>query len=131
MSAPADGPVQVALEHLAGFATADEPLAPYTTYKVGGPAAVFASPRDDEELLQIAHVVATTGLPTLVVGRGSNLLVADAGFPGIAISLAAMAALTIQNGPASRNPRPRTSTPPVPRIAGSCEYSTCRPGMVW
>jgi len=91
MSAPADEPVQVALQHLAGFATANEPLAPYTTYKVGGPAAVFASPRDDEELLQIAEVVATTGLPTLVVGRGSNLLVADAGFAGIAISLAAMA----------------------------------------
>lgn len=84
-------PLQHALEALAAFATAEEPLAPYTTYKVGGAAAVFASPRNDEDLRHIAEVVVATGLPTLVVGRGSNLLVADAGFPGIAISLASMA----------------------------------------
>jgi UDP-N-acetylmuramate dehydrogenase len=84
-------PLQYALDALAGFATADEPLAPYTTYKVGGSAAVFASPRSDDELRRIAEVVVATGLPTLVVGRGSNMLVADGGFHGIAISLAAMA----------------------------------------
>ena len=84
-------PVELALAALGAFASADEPLAPYTTYKVGGAAAVFASPRNDEDLRRIADVVAATGLPTLVVGRGSNLLVADSGFPGIAISLASMA----------------------------------------
>ena len=84
-------PLEQAQEALAEFATADEPLAPYTTYKVGGAAAVFASPRNDEDLRRIAEVVAATGLPTLVVGRGSNLLVADSGFAGIAISLASMA----------------------------------------
>jgi len=73
------------------FATADTSLAPYTTYRVGGAASVFASPRDDDELHLVAEVVRDTGLPTLVVGRGSNMLVADAGFPGIAISLATMA----------------------------------------
>jgi len=83
--------LQAAIEALSAFATADEPLAPFTTYKVGGSAAVFASPRNDDELRLVADVVRETGLPVLVVGRGSNLLVADAGFPGIAISLAAMA----------------------------------------
>jgi UDP-N-acetylmuramate dehydrogenase len=79
------------LRRLGAFSSADEPLAPFTTYKVGGPAAVFASPRNDDELRLIGEVVRNTRLPTLVVGRGSNLLVSDAGFDGIAISLAAMA----------------------------------------
>ena len=80
-----------ALARLRPFATTNESLAPYTTYKVGGTALAFASPRNDDELNLVAEVVRDTGLPTLVVGRGSNLLVADRGFPGIAISLATMA----------------------------------------
>lgn len=82
---------QEALRRLCAFSSSDEPLAPFTTYKVGGPAAVFASPRNDDELRLIGEVVRDTGLPTLVVGRGSNLLVSDAGFDGIVISLASMA----------------------------------------
>jgi UDP-N-acetylmuramate dehydrogenase len=80
-----------ALEQLSGFAVAGEPLAPHTTYKVGGPAAVFATPRDGADLDALADVVAATGLPVLVIGRGSNLLVADEGFPGIVVSLAGLA----------------------------------------
>lgn len=82
---------QEALSRLGEMATANESLAPYTTYRVGGAAAVFASPRNDADLYLISEVVHDTELPTLVVGRGSNLLVADAGFPGIVISLATMA----------------------------------------
>lgn len=82
---------QEALTRLGSMARANESLAPYTTYRVGGSAAVFASPRNDDDLYLIADVVGDTGLPTLVVGRGSNLLIADPGFPGIAISLAEMA----------------------------------------
>jgi UDP-N-acetylmuramate dehydrogenase len=82
---------QWALGLLAAFATADEPLAPHTTYKLGGPAAVFAVPRTVEDLSLVAEAARETGLPVLVVGRGSNLLVADAGFPGVAVSLAAVA----------------------------------------
>ena len=79
-----------ALQRLAPFASSDEPLAPHTTYKLGGPATVFASPRSADDLALVGEVARETGLPLLVVGRGSNLLVADAGFDGIAISLAAM-----------------------------------------
>ena len=79
-----------AMEVLAGFATADEALAPHTTYKLGGPAAVFAVPRTVDELRLVAEAMRVSGLPVLVVGRGSNLLVADTGFPGIAVSLGAL-----------------------------------------
>lgn len=82
---------QEALARLSDFATANESLAPYTTYRLGGPAAVFATPRNDDDLFLVAEVVRDTGLATLVVGRGSNLLVADEGFAGIVISLAKMA----------------------------------------
>lgn len=79
-----------ALHRLGSMATGQESLAPYTTYKLGGPAAVFASPRSDDDLRALAEVVRDTGLPTLLIGRGSNLLIADNGFGGIAITLSAM-----------------------------------------
>lgn len=79
---------RLALTRLHGFAAADVALAPHTTYKLGGPAAVFASPRTLDDLREVAATLLETGLPVLVVGRGSNLLVADDGFPGIAVSLA-------------------------------------------
>lgn len=76
---------------LDGFATADEPLAPHTTYKLGGPAAVFATPRSFDELRLVAAAMRASELPVMVVGRGSNLLVADEGFAGIAVSLTELA----------------------------------------
>ena len=65
----------------------DVPLGPLTTYRVGGAAALFVEARSIEDLTAAAAVVAATGVPTLVVGKGSNLLVADAGFPGLALVL--------------------------------------------
>ncbi|MFM7687154.1 MAG: UDP-N-acetylmuramate dehydrogenase [Actinomycetota bacterium] len=82
--------VDEALRRLEGFAAAMQPLAPFTTYRLGGPAAVLASPRDLAELALVGEVVRDTGLPVLVLGRGSNLLVADEGFAGVAVSLSAM-----------------------------------------
>jgi len=67
----------------------DHPLGALTTYRVGGPAALFCEPADEEELLAVARANRDLGVPVLVVGRGSNLLVADAGFAGLAVSLGA------------------------------------------
>lgn len=64
------------------------PLGPLTTYRVGGPAAVLVVVASPEELAEVAWTVAADPVPTLVVGRGSNLLVADAGFAGLAVQLA-------------------------------------------
>ena len=89
---------QWALARLKSFARADEPLAPHTTYKLGGPAAVFAVPRSMADLVLVGDVVRDTGLPVLAVGRGSNLLVADGGFEGIAVSLSALGERTFIDG---------------------------------
>jgi UDP-N-acetylmuramate dehydrogenase len=65
------------------------PLAPFTTFRVGGPAALFLEASSEEDLRAAANVVRELSLPVLVIGRGSNLLVSDAGFPGLAIRLGA------------------------------------------
>jgi UDP-N-acetylmuramate dehydrogenase len=68
----------------------DVPLGPLTTYRVGGRAALLAEVRTEDDVRAVSGAVAETGLPVLLVGRGSNLLVADAGFPGLAVTLGGM-----------------------------------------
>ena len=65
----------------------DVPLAPFTTYRLGGPAALFVEVSTIGDLRRVAAAKAATDLNVLVIGRGSNLLVADRGFPGIVVSL--------------------------------------------
>jgi UDP-N-acetylmuramate dehydrogenase len=65
----------------------DVPVGPMTTYRVGGAADVFVDVASEDDLLRVAHAVSSAGAPVLVVGRGSNLLVADAGFHGVAVRL--------------------------------------------
>jgi UDP-N-acetylmuramate dehydrogenase len=79
--------IELAARLLGPLAERDVPLAPMTTYRVGGPAAIFVRPRTVEHLHSLAAAWRATDLPVLVVGRGSNLLVADGGHPGIAVSL--------------------------------------------
>jgi UDP-N-acetylmuramate dehydrogenase len=83
----AAGSVAEAARLLDGLARREVPLGPLTTYRVGGPAAVFVEASSVEDLWRVAEAVAATELPTLVVGKGSNLLVADAGFSGVAVVL--------------------------------------------
>jgi UDP-N-acetylmuramate dehydrogenase len=63
------------------------PSGELTTYRVGGPFAAVVRVGDDNALSALADVVGASSVPVLVVGRGSNLLVADAGFDGIAVAL--------------------------------------------
>ncbi|MEP7046043.1 MAG: UDP-N-acetylmuramate dehydrogenase [Ilumatobacteraceae bacterium] len=83
-----DDRLRSAMDDLGPLGRTNEPLGPLTTYRVGGAAAIFVSPRSMAELHEVADVIAAHDLPVLVVGRGSNLLVADAGFAGVALSLA-------------------------------------------
>ena len=63
----------------------DFPLAPLTSFRLGGPAAIYLEARSTEDLAAVAGAVRETAVPMLVMGKGSNLLVADAGFPGIVV----------------------------------------------
>jgi len=80
-------PVAVAAEHLGPLARHDVALGPYTTYRVGGPAALLVDVTGDDVLAAVAAAVRASGVPVLVVGNGSNLLVCDAGFRGLALRL--------------------------------------------
>lgn len=79
--------IEVAAAMLGDRARRDEPLGPYSTYRVGGPAALFMEPDDVDDLRFLGYAVVESGIDVLVVGNGSNLLVTDAGFPGVAVHL--------------------------------------------
>lgn len=66
---------------------ADQPLARWTTLGVGGAARRYAEPSSIDELAEVLADLGDT--PLLVLGRGSNVLVADTGWPGLAIRLGA------------------------------------------
>ena len=68
-------------------ATRDVPLAPLTTYKLGGSARYLATPEREQDLLRIAGLLGDDPLPVVVLGRGSNVLVSDRGFDGLVIRL--------------------------------------------
>lgn len=74
-------------ERLSGSVREAEPLAGYTTLKVGGPAAVMVRAESPEDLASVSQICAAAGVPWLIVGRGSNLLVADQGWHGVAVTL--------------------------------------------
>lgn len=63
------------------------PLGPLTTYRVGGCARRMAVVEHEDDLATLARAVARHEVDVLVIGKGSNLLVADAGFDGLAILL--------------------------------------------
>lgn len=65
----------------------DRSIGDLTTYRVGGRAALHVEIIDPEDLAALAGVMAGSTVPVLVVGRGSNLLVADGGFDGIVVRL--------------------------------------------
>ena len=64
------------------------PLAPYTTFKIGGPARWFAEATSEDEILEAVNLARTHRLPLFVLGGGSNLLVSDEGFPGLVLHIA-------------------------------------------
>ena len=67
--------------------TAGGDLGSLTTYRVGGRGALVTEIRSVDEFGLIKDALAASGLPVLVFGRGSNMLVADRGFPGLALIL--------------------------------------------
>ena len=67
--------------------TVDEPLAPLTWFRLGGPAAFLARPRDLAEVAALLRRARDADLPVRLLGGGSNILVGDAGFPGLVILL--------------------------------------------
>ena len=79
--------LQLATELFGKRAHTDVSLAQFTTYRVGGNAALHVHVESIDDLGAISAVLAQVDLPLLVIGRGSNMLIADTGFQGLAITL--------------------------------------------
>jgi len=65
----------------------NKPLAPFTTFGIGGPARWFVEARSEEEVAKATGWARERGLPLFVLGGGSNLLVADRGFDGLVLKI--------------------------------------------
>ena len=74
---------------LGSAAAVDAPLGSRTTYRVGGSAAVATEAADEVALVAVARSLDGLDIPVLVLGNGSNLLVADVGFRGLVVTLGA------------------------------------------
>jgi UDP-N-acetylmuramate dehydrogenase len=72
---------------LGELARRDEPLGARTTYRVGGRAALLVEAGDRHALRRVATAVVASGIEVLLLGKGSNLLVADEGYPGLVVTL--------------------------------------------
>lgn len=63
----------------------DEPLAPYTTFRIGGPADLFYDATSADDLANAIIAARSAGMPFFVLGLGANILVGDRGFRGLVI----------------------------------------------
>ncbi|HLX78020.1 MAG TPA: FAD-binding protein, partial [Acidimicrobiales bacterium] len=79
--------IEAAATRLGAIAEHNVPLGEKTTYRVGGRSALFCLIDDEQGLVAVSEAVRQSGIDVLVVGKGSNLLVADAGFKGLAVAL--------------------------------------------
>ncbi len=65
----------------------NEPMSTHTTFRIGGPADVFITVRDTDELCAAVKACRENSVPLMILGKGSNLLVSDAGIEGAVITL--------------------------------------------
>lgn len=70
-----------------GVARLYEPLAKHTTMRVGGPAQFWLEPETEEGFCELVRTTHDAGIPFMVIGRGSNLIVRDGGLRGVVVRL--------------------------------------------
>lgn len=117
-----------------GTVEAAVPLASYTTLKVGGPARVLVVAEDDTDLAAVGELCRTRDIPILVLGRGSNLLVTDAGWPGVALVLGrryrGLRADGARVGVGAAEPLPAVARALAARGLSGFEFAVAVPGSV-
>jgi UDP-N-acetylmuramate dehydrogenase len=70
-----------------GYVAVAEPLAKYTSFRIGGPADFYLEPADKFDLIEVVRFFKKFDCSFMVIGKGSNLLISDEGFRGAAINL--------------------------------------------
>jgi UDP-N-acetylmuramate dehydrogenase len=127
------------VESARGWVARDEPLAPMTTYKLGGPAGVLFEPQDVDDLVLLAEVLAkvdaTDEVPVFALGRGSNVVISDHGWDGVVVRLNDAWIRIDQKGESSCVAGAATSLPVVANWAArrglsGVEFGVAIPGSV-
>ncbi len=72
-----------------------EAMSRHTTFRIGGPAELFAAPRTEEELWTLLAACKRDGLPYFILGKGSNLLVGDGGIPGLTVAMEGLSSVRV------------------------------------
>ncbi len=119
----------------AGIVENDVPLGPLTTYKLGGPARWFVVAGDSATVARTIEAARADSVPYLALGRGSNMVVSDTGYPGLVIQLGGeLSAMEIgASGIVSAG-----AAMPLPKLARACakqgrgglEFLVAVPGSV-
>ncbi|MEX0991907.1 MAG: UDP-N-acetylmuramate dehydrogenase [Actinomycetota bacterium] len=78
---------EILRRHCGDRVRAGFPLAPLTTFRIGGPAALYLEPDSVADLETASEAIRDTGLPFVILGKGSNVLISDDGFPGLVLRL--------------------------------------------
>jgi UDP-N-acetylmuramate dehydrogenase len=100
------------------------PLAPLTTLQVGGAARYFVELQREDQVLEAARFAQERGLPLFVLGGGSNLVVADSGWPGLVLKIAIGGIATPSaTGPSANNA--------ANAAAGNAVLFSVGAGVVW
>lgn len=84
---PADGALKDLKKIVKGKVSAGDMLKDHTSFKIGGPADIWAEPKDPSDLRAVLRYVKKKGIPSFVIGNGSNVLASDTGFKGVVIAL--------------------------------------------
>jgi UDP-N-acetylmuramate dehydrogenase len=122
-------------DRVRGTVQTDYPLSGLTTYRVGGPALVYLEPADLHDLEALGEVLQGEDVPVLVLGRGSNLVISDSGFPGIVIRLGMSFSWIRADGPdgmvaGSATPLPMLANWAARRGLAGVEFAIAIPGSV-
>lgn len=73
------------ITHMSVAIKESEPLAHHTVFRIGGPARFFVTADNRDDLVAVLKAAKSSGLPWMILGAGSNVLVSDRGFPGMVI----------------------------------------------
>lgn len=127
-------PLKEALKDYPGEVRFDEPVAPYTSLKVGGPAEAMVFPRSSAEVVLLMERIGRYRLPYFVLGGGSNLIVRDGGIPGVVVHLKHLSRITFQEPDTlladAGVSYPKLSTEAMAKGLSGLEFAAGIPGTV-
>lgn len=127
-------PLKEALKDYPGEVRFDEPVAPYTSLKVGGPAEAMVFPRSSAEVVLLMERIGQHRLPYFILGGGSNLIVRDGGIPGVVVHLKHLSRIAFQEPDTlladAGVSYPKLSTEAMAKGLSGLEFAAGIPGTV-